>query len=65
MKNTARDKNGQYKIHLSVTSKKGNWLPLGEGGNFSLSLRVDNPAPTVYENMGTIQLPLIIKGICK
>ena len=65
MKNTERDKNGRYKIHLSTTPKKGNWLPLGDGGKFSLSLRIYNPAPNVYENMGTIQLPRIIKGVCK
>lgn len=65
MKNTGRDKNDQYKIYLSATPKQGNWLPVGDGGNFSLSLRVYNPAPTVYEHMGTIQLPRIIKGVCK
>ena len=65
MKNTERDKNGRYKIHLSATPKKDNWLPLGDGGNFSLSLRVYSPASTVYENMGTIQLPRIIRGVCK
>ena len=63
--NVARKADGSYKIRLSSMPQEGNWLPTGEQGNFSLSLRLYNPAPLVYENLGTIRLPRIIREECK
>jgi hypothetical protein len=63
--NVMRKADGSYIIRLSSTPKDGNWLPTGKQGNFSLSLRLYNPAPVVYENPGTIRLPHIIREECK
>jgi hypothetical protein len=63
--NVVRRADGSYIIRLSSTLKEGNWLPTGKEGNFSLSLRLYNPAPVVYENPGTIRLPRIIREECK
>ena len=65
MANVGRDQDGKYKIHLSGTPKPGNWLPTGKGGRFSVSLRVYNPDPKVYENMDTVELPRIVKEACR
>jgi hypothetical protein len=62
--NIRRDDKGRYRIHLSGTPKEGDWLPTGGGGKIALTLRLYNPAPTVYENLGTIALPRIMKEGC-
>lgn len=64
-RNVVRKTDGSYTIRLSSTPKEGNWLPTGNQDNFSLSLRLYNPAPVVYENPGTIRLPRITREECK
>jgi hypothetical protein len=60
--NVKREADNGFIIHLSKDSVAGNWLPLGDDEQgISVTLRLYNPAPSVYENLGTIQLPRIIK----
>jgi hypothetical protein len=65
MKNITRDEKDGYKIHLSGTPKQGSWLPSGDRGRLSLTLRAYNPAPSLYENMATADLPRIRKVGCR
>jgi hypothetical protein len=65
VKNIARDEKGGYKVHLSGTPKQGNWLPSGEKGRLSLTLRAYNPAPSLVENMATARLPRIRRVGCR
>ena len=54
-----------YVIHLSSNPKEGNWLPTGKQGSFNLVLRLYNPAPSIYKNLATCELPRIIKEGCR
>ncbi len=65
MNNVKRDVNRRYRIRLSKRPGKGDWLPTGGRGGMALTLRLYNPEPVVYENLGTIELPLIIKEGCQ
>ena len=66
MKNLAREPDGTYKIFISMSEKKGNWLPSGkEDQLLSLTLRCYNPKPMLYEQPENIELPRIIKVRCK
>ena len=64
-KNIEYDENGNFTIFLSSTPKTGNWLPAGNQKKITLALRMYNPAPSVYENLDTIELPHIITEECK
>lgn len=64
-KNIEYDADGNFTIFLSSTPKTGNWLPTGNQNKIILMLRMYNPAPSVYENLDTIELPHIIKEECK
>ena len=44
---------------------EGTWLASLGGGKLSLTLRIYNPAPIVYENLATVALPTITRGECK
>ncbi len=48
-----------YQITISSTPKTANWLPSGKAGNFHITLRMYNPAPSVYENLANVELPTI------
>lgn len=63
--NLAREPGNSYKIYLSSQRKTGNWIPIGDSGNFSITLRIYNPAKSVYENPSKIELPKITKEECK
>jgi hypothetical protein len=66
MKNLERDQDGTYRIYLSSTPKKKNWLPSGEKDHLlSMSLRLYNPAAVIYEEPEKIDLPRIIKESCR
>ncbi len=51
----------QYQIKISADQQEGNWLPAGNNKALSITLRLYNASPTVYENLATIALPEIIK----
>jgi hypothetical protein len=65
MMNLKREKDGRYKIYLSQNPKAGNWLPTRNTDKFYVSIRLYRPKPSVYENMGTIELPRIIRETCQ
>jgi hypothetical protein len=64
-KNIEYDEDGNFTIFLSSTPKTGNWLPTGNQKKITLFLRIYNPAPAVYDNLDTIELPHIITEECK
>jgi hypothetical protein len=63
--NLALDADGRYDVQVSAREQAHNWLPAPEHGAFSLTLRLYNPAPEVYESLATIELPAITKGTCR
>jgi hypothetical protein len=57
---------GSFVIYFSSAEREGNWLPSGtKGQKVTLTLRLYNPGQTVYDNPGTIQLPIITREACK
>ena len=60
-----RAADGTYRIILSATAKAGNWLPAGNQNQLFLALRLYNPQPAVYQDPTGIELPRIIKGVCR
>ena len=65
MKNLRGDGQGRYKIYLSQTPKDLNWLPAAQQGTISITLRAYNPAQALAENMGSAELPRIMKVRCE
>ena len=56
---------GRWTMRVARDPKDGNWLPSArEDGTFTLTIRLYNPAPDVYEQPATIALPRIEKGTC-
>lgn len=60
-KNILLKDDGSYMIHLSTEPQGENWLPVGNRGNFSITIRLYNPAKSVYENPAQIDVPQILK----
>ena len=66
MKSVAREADGTYRIFISMSEKKGNWLPSGDKVQLlSLSLRCYNPQPIIYEHPERVALPRIIREACR
>ncbi len=66
MRNVEREPDGTFRVHMSSGPKDRNWLPAGGGDQrLSLSLRVYNPEPIVYEEPDRIILPRITKEGCR
>jgi hypothetical protein len=66
----AREPGGPWTILVSSesTSDAVNWLPSGRAGAtgpFSLTLRLYNPQPPVYQQPATIALPSIQREACR
>ena len=67
----ARETGGPWSILVSSEPKGGggvNWLPSGKPGAqgpFSLTLRLYNPKPAVYQQPGTLALPRIEREACR
>lgn len=60
MGNLALEADGSFRIHLSRTPQPKNWLPSGaRDQRLSFSLKVYNPAPEVYRDPATVELPRI------
>jgi len=62
--NVKRKQDGSYVIFVSRTAKQDNWLPIGDQDQFYLTLRLYNPAKSVYANPGRIELPSITREVC-
>jgi hypothetical protein len=56
---------GTYAIAVSAREQRRNWLPAPAQGEFSITLRLYNPAPSVHENLATLALPAIDRGDCR
>jgi len=59
---------GSYRIALSGQPQPaGDWLFSGgpAAAGFSLTLRLYNPAPSVYEHLATTPLPVITRKACR
>ena len=63
--NLAREADGSYVVKLGGTATEGNWIPTGESGSFSITLRVYNPSETVYGDLAGVELPTIRKEASK
>lgn len=51
----------QYRIVLSSREQYDNWLPTGKESEMTLTLRMYNPDPSVYQNLDQVELPTIRK----
>ncbi len=56
-----READGSFRIILSREEMTGNWIPMGEGRDMSLLLRMYNPEPQVLGRLAEIDLPTIRK----
>jgi hypothetical protein len=61
MTNLERNAEGGYTIHVSRSTRPGNWIPTGDGQTFSLWLRLYNPSQAVRDHVRSIELPRIVK----
>jgi hypothetical protein len=61
----AREPGGPWRVEVSSQPRGGNWLPSGAAGSFSLTLRLYNPQPPVYEQPTRVALPRIARGDCR
>jgi hypothetical protein len=59
--NIAKNADGTWTVHLSNTERPGNWIPTGDGKRFELFLRMYNPAPAVLKDVGSVNVPRIIR----
>jgi hypothetical protein len=59
--NIARNPDGTWTIRLSRAEQPGNWIPTGDGQRFEVFLRMYNPAATVLEDVGSVDLPRIVR----
>ena len=61
-----RSENGSYSIYISRAEKDGDWIPAGEKKQrLSLTLRLYNPEPVIYEQPAKVPLPRIIEEGCR
>lgn len=54
-----RESDGSFRVILSKEKREGNWIPMGEGQNMSLLLRMYNPEPQVLDHLADLKLPAI------
>ena len=59
---------GDWAARVSTEPSAGNWLPSGRSGEraeFSLTLRLYNPAPSVAQNPAGMALPRLSREACR
>ena len=64
-RNVAKNADGRYTILMSSIPRTGNWLPCGNQDQLYLALRLYNPLPEVYQKPAELELPKIIKEVCR
>lgn len=57
----AREPDGSFRILLARTPQEGNWIPLGDGYDMTVLLRLYNPDPALAEQLETVTLPTVTK----
>ncbi len=58
-------KKDHYTIYVSPSKKGEFWLPTGNQREFSVILRLYNPSASIYNNLDTCELPIMIKESSK
>ncbi len=56
-----RKADGSFVIYLQRAFHEGNWIPLGQGQDMSLTLRMYNPPPDIRNRLDQLDLPTIHK----
>jgi hypothetical protein len=56
-----RQPDGKIRILLARDPMEGNWIPMGEGQNMSISIRMYNPDPGTENQLTALTLPTIRK----
>ncbi|MCI5045316.1 MAG: DUF1214 domain-containing protein [Aquisalinus sp.] len=56
--------NVDFTISPDAPAGGGDWLPSKGGGEISVTLRLYNPEPAVYESLTTTPLPSIVRESC-
>jgi len=54
-------RNGSWTVYISKDPREENWIPLRGEGGFIIVIRLYNPDPAVYENLGKLELPRVIR----
>ena len=54
-----RESDGSFRIVLSHAPQEGNWIPLGDGQNMTVLLRLYNPDPDLAGQLETVTLPTV------
>lgn len=54
-----KNEDGKMRVVLSKEQHDGNWIPMGDGQDMSLSIRMYNPNPGVENQLATMKLPSI------
>ena len=65
--NILRNPDNSYVIKMSAKRQEGNWISTGtkDQGQFNLNLRLYKPYPVVLGKPESIELPRIIKEVCR
>jgi hypothetical protein len=63
MANVAYEPDGSFLIHAGSQKQPGNWLPLGDAGHLSFTLRLYNPTPEALAHPESMMLPALT-GSC-
>jgi len=60
----ARDPDGSFSVMVSKANGGENWIPVTDGGSFSLSIRLYNPDKSVVDDPEHVVLPTIEREVC-
>jgi len=58
------DTEERFVVRVSSREKPGAWLPVAAGDSFSLTIRLYNPDPSVYEAPSRTELPRVVIEGC-
>ena len=57
----AREADGSFRIRLSRDPQEGDWIPLGDGHDMIVLLRLYNPDPELANQLATVALPSVTR----
>lgn len=61
----ARDAAGRWRARVSAEPSDGDWIPSGDAGAFSLTLRLYNPDAAVARDPASAALPSLAREACR